>query len=59
MALKRQHKFIDTSNNEIDYYLIEYTDESDYADKVLKRIEEVKNGANAVYEDTGEYLQIS
>tara|TARA_B100000900_G_scaffold409746_1_gene426228 strand:- start:224 stop:397 length:174 start_codon:yes stop_codon:yes gene_type:complete len=57
MGLQRQHKFIDSTNNEIVYHLIEYTDESDYDAKVLAVIDSHKEVA--VFEDTGEYRQIS
>lgn len=52
----RQHKFIDTTNNEQVYYLIDYTDESEYAGKVLEVIETVKDVATL--EDSGEYRQL-
>ena len=39
----RQHKFIDTTNNEQVYYLIDYTDESEYIVKVLEVIETVRD----------------
>ena len=41
----RQHKFIDTTNNEEVYHLIDYTDESEYAGKVLEVIETVRDVA--------------
>ena len=52
----RQHKFIDTTNNEEVYYLIYYTDESEYDGKVLEVIETVKHVAT--FEDSGEYRQL-
>jgi hypothetical protein len=52
----RQHKFIDTTNNEEIYHLIDYTDESEYAGKVLEVIEQVKEVA--ILEDSGEYRQL-
>ena len=42
----RQHKFIDTTNNEEVYHIIFYTDESEYDGKVLEVIETVKDLAN-------------
>tara|TARA_Y100001972_G_C7637349_1_gene320092 strand:+ start:635 stop:808 length:174 start_codon:yes stop_codon:yes gene_type:complete len=55
--IRRQHKFIDHTNNEPHYHVIEYINDSDYAEKVLAVIESVKEVAE--YEDTGEYLQIT
>ena len=52
----RQHKFIDTTNNEEVYHLIDYTDESEYAGKVLEVIETVRDVATL--EDSGEYRQL-
>ena len=52
----RQHKFIDTTNNEEVYHLIYYTDESEYDGKVLEVIETVKHVAT--FEDSGEYRQL-
>ena len=52
----RQHKFIDTTNNEFLYHLIDYNDESEYAGKVLEVIEQVKEVATL--EDSGEYRQL-
>ena len=54
--LVRQHKFIDTTNNEEVYHLIDYADESEYAGKVLEVIETVKDVATL--EDSGEYRQL-
>ena len=52
----RQHKFIDTTNNENVFYLIDYDDESEYAGKVLEVIETVRDVATL--EDSGEYRQL-
>lgn len=52
----RQHKFIDTTNNEEVYHIIFYTDESEYDGKVLEVIETVKDVATL--EDSGEYRQL-
>jgi len=52
----RQHKFIDTTNNENVFHIIDYSDESEYAGKVLEVIETVKDVATL--EDSGEYRQL-
>ena len=69
----RQHKFIEKNSNEMVYFEIEYTDETDYQNKVsaivsanqgisLDPEQEREEGAPSQHnelEDSGEYRQLS
>ena len=69
----RQHKFIEQDTNEMVYFEIEYTDETDYQNKVSAIVnankgvsldpnetrEEDSPPQHYELEDSGEYIQLS
>lgn len=69
----RQHKFIEQNSNEMVYFEIEYTDETDYQNKVSEIVnanrgitldsnqerEEEAPSQHYELEDSGEYRQLS
>ena len=67
---QRQHKFIEETTNEIIYFHIEYTDETDYQNKVKAIVDANKDvvidseqereteDPHYALEDTGEYEEL-